>query len=95
MYSNNISTKIVPINLSYSNISIEGLAHKIRVKPDFTIVEPHKNKLLNINTDFIKKNKNGIYCGNLILIVNDDFFNVPFSLNYNRYLPEDTVLIER
>ena len=94
MYTNNISTKIIPVDLSYSNNLLNDIL--IKIKPDFIILQPYKNKLFNINADFINHEISGLYSGNLILIANNDFFSIPLKLDYYKYrLPKNSVLIRR
>ena len=95
-YSNDISIKIFPLNIAYSNYCLEDLSKIIKIKPYFFILKPYHNKLFNIKANLSKEEKHGFYSGNLILYANNDFFSIPFGVDFHKYyIPENDELIQR
>lgn len=79
-----LSIKIFPYNF-FSSYDTKGLAAEVSIKPDFFILEGGLKKLFNVWVRIQEQESSGLYRGHLILMAENDFFDLPLKLDYRKY----------
>lgn len=79
------------------SVSVHSIGKKLQIgiKPEQFLLESYKKKLFNVSVLFPKYKESGIFTGQILIQINNDFFLEPFTIDFYKYhIPENDELVK-